>query len=359
MDPPTTAQSDQQPTHKQPSVVQEQPEKPQPEQQTAAPTKPVAVLAAAAAVASTEAQECWTPTYIPLPVVDETETVKQGHEVLVDINFATLIGTGARSAKDDSSKRHYLSAKYSYNSADFRKQQVAPLFQTACQQAGFEIVMKGWEEQRQMIRFACQRNRLYKTKANNTDESKAQSSNVQRKRPLTQKCPFNFSVYWEKGQKLGTGRWFVCACGMGKCLHEGHAPKQYQEEHAKLSPHDVAFQKFLPQYQQFCLLAASGDLYQMDYAEKLLQETIYKLQAKAPPKKRKRGRKPKVDKDVQFSSLQGMVFPVASLPTSSVPSTGDSKPGDSKPAASKPKPPPQAVEDRKMPAATNITQAKV
>jgi hypothetical protein len=308
---------------------------------------PTAAAASAETIDSStnsEPHECWTNSYIPLPVVDEEETVKKGHEVLVDINFAELIGVGSRTAKNDESKRRYLSTKYSYNSADFRKHQLAPLFQQACKKAGFEVIMKGWEEHRQMIRFACQRSRLYKSKASNDS-----NGNTQRKisRPTTQKCPFNFSVFWEKGPRIGVGRWYVCSCGMGKNKHEGHSPTPWKEDPEQLSPHDVAFQQFLPQYQQFCLLAASGDVYQMDYAGKLLQESIYKLQAKAPPKKRKRGRKPKFNKDEQFSSLQGMSFPAASLPASSVPPK--SAPLNPKAA------PKKADDDKKMPAATKIT----
>ena len=218
-------------------VVQEWTEDHQPEaQQQPAPEQVPSPAAAAANIESSteEPHECWTPSYIPLPVVDEEETVKKGHEVLVDINFAELIGVGSRTAKNDESKRQYLSAKYSYNSADFRKHELAPLFQNACKKAGFEIVMKGWEEHRQMIRFACQRSRLYKSKA--SDDS---NGNVQRKisRPLTQKCPFNFSVFWEKGPRLGVGRWYVCSCGMGKCKHEGHSPTTLERRaRAAVSP---------------------------------------------------------------------------------------------------------------------------
>lgn len=303
--------------------------------------------AAATTATAEDASLSWTPTYIPLPVVDEKETNAQGHEVLVDINFADFIGKGSRTAKDDISQRHYLSSAYSYNSEKIRKNQIAPLFQEACARGGFDIISKGWEEHRQMIRFACQRSRLYKRKVKDEEEAKGDDAKQAPRnviRPLTQTCPFNFSVYWEAGNRPGTGRWFVCPCGMGKCLHVGHSlkPWQGQEEAPKLSPHDVAFQQFMPQYQQFCILAASGDLYQMDYAGKLLQESIYKLQGKVPLKKRKRGRKPKVDKEMQFSSLQGVTLPYASLPPASLP------PAPKRAASKKPK---VAADVAKKPAA--------
>jgi len=308
------------------------------------PSAPAAAASPMAAAAAANESQCWTPTYIPLPVVDEHATASRGEEVLVDINFADFIGKGSRNAKNNMSQRKYLSSAYSYNSANFRKNQLAPLFQKACAQGGFDIIMKGWEEYRQMIRFACQRSRLYKAKGtdkkedgdNNNSNRKRGPGNISR--PLTQTCPFNFSVFWETGNVPDTGRWFVCACGMGKCTHEGHSHKPWQEEAPKLAPHDVAFQQFMPQYQQLCLLAASGDLYQMDYAGKLLQESIYKLQAKAPAKKRKRGRKPKVDKELQFASLEGVILPYASKPPASMPYAVA-------PAAAK------AAEQKKMPAA--------
>lgn len=297
-----------------------------------------APTAAAAAADESEQQIKWTSTFIPLPIVDEEQTAVQGEEVLVEINFAEMIGSGSRTAKNNVSRRKYLSSKYNYNSANFRKNQLAPLFQKACARGGFDVVMKGWEEHREMIRFACQRSRVYKSRAksenadgDDTNNRKPEPRKISR--PLTHACPFNFSVHWEPAANASRiGRWYVCASGMGKCNHEGHAHKPWQEDQLNLAKHDVAFQQFMPQYQQFCLLAASGDLYQMDYAGRLMQESIYKLQAKVPPQKRKRGRKPNAEKHVQFASLEGVSLPYASKPPSSMPEPPRKKPSVAKEA---------------------------
>ena len=265
--------------------MNQQPQEPQassilrPEQQTANERS-------AAHTAATQPQ-CWTPTCIPLPVVDEKETDTQGIEVLTEINLVDFIGKGSRNAKNHLTERRYLSSTYSYNSAQFRKKKLAPLFQKACARAGFEVHNKGWEEHRQMIRFACNRSRPYKAKVDSS-ERKTKQRGISRPLETEHTCPFNFSVYWEAGNKLGTGRWFVCPCGMGKSIHVGHEAKPYEELQPKLSPQDAAYQKFLPQYQKFCLLAST----QMDRADTILQDGIAKLE-QAAPKKRKRGRKPK------------------------------------------------------------------
>lgn len=275
--------------------------------------------APSASTAAPGEMQCWTPTYIPLPVVDEKETLSRGEEVLMTINLVDFIGKGSRHSKTDVSARHYLSSSFSYNSANFRKLQLSPLFQKACAKAGFDIVSKGWEEHRKLCRFACQKTRIFQSKAKTNDGTANKPTRKPRQihRSLSHICPFNFSVFWEAGNRPGSGRWYICACGIGKAVHEDHPPKPYQEEQPKIAPHDVAFQQLMPQYQQLCILASKGDMDQINYAGKLLQDDIYKLQAKAAPKKRKRGR-PKAAKVVKFESLQGVTLPYASLLPSSL-----------------------------------------
>jgi hypothetical protein len=151
--------------------------------------------------------------------------------------------------------KYLLPAKFNQNTRAFRKYTLSPIFERAAQSQGFNVTMKGWEQQYNKIRFICRRGRFAQlkkeeagTSPTTTDndyriplsthrkrkkkkkgnKSKAKNTPVQRKKAvnttgmpvkgLSEKCPFQFCVYWDPN----INRWFLPAEQQGSLQHCGH-----------------------------------------------------------------------------------------------------------------------------------------
>jgi hypothetical protein len=129
--------------------------------------------------------------------------------------------------------KYLLPAEFNQNTRAFRKYTLSPIFERAAQSQGFNVTMKGWEQQYNKLCFICRRGRFAQlkkeeagTSPTTTDndyriplsthrkrkkkkkgkKSKAKNTPVQRKKAvnttgmpvkgLSEKCPFQFCVYW-------------------------------------------------------------------------------------------------------------------------------------------------------------------
>jgi hypothetical protein len=137
---------------------------------------------------------------------------------------------------------------------DFRKYNISPIFKRAAQSQGFNVIMKGWEQQYNKIHFICRRGRFAQLKKEEASTSPTTNVNDYRiplsthrkrkkkkgnkcnakKKPvkrekavnttglpvkgLSKKCPFQFCVYWDPN----INRWFLPARQQGSLKHCGH-----------------------------------------------------------------------------------------------------------------------------------------
>jgi hypothetical protein len=83
----------------------------------------------------------------------------------VVFDFATTIGQKKKGPTPLDPERVWLPPRYNQNSKKYRVDTLAPLFSTACVQAGFELIIKGWEGHRNCIRFCCYRGRRHSDSA--------------------------------------------------------------------------------------------------------------------------------------------------------------------------------------------------
>ena len=79
--------------------------------------------------------------------------------VLGNVDLMTIIGKGRRADRQDPHNRYYLPDSYNRNDESFRKHEVSKYVTDAFAKDGAEIRMKGWEGDRQAIRFICARGR--------------------------------------------------------------------------------------------------------------------------------------------------------------------------------------------------------
>jgi hypothetical protein len=196
----------------------------------------------------------WETNYFPITVatslLDDTPQV---------INLANTMGkkpSGNPYTNNPKAQSKYLlPAEFNQNTRAFRKYTLSPIFEHAAQSQGFNVTMKGWEQQYNKIRFICRRGRFAQlkkeeagTSPTTTDndyriplsthrkrkkkkkgnKSKAKNTPVQRKKAvnttgmpvkgLSEKCPFQFCVYWDPN----INRWFLPAEQQGSLQHCGH-----------------------------------------------------------------------------------------------------------------------------------------
>lgn len=178
---------------------------------------------------------------------------------------------------------YWLPSNFNSNTDEFRKYDLAPLFVQAARQEGFGLHMKGWERNRNYVRFNCTRGRFYQdtkyrdsliegaknnsgclegdehdddwsecslfnefmsqhesfmneSEDDNPDSQQSQGQNYSltqtiyereftTQRPLKAKedsrCPFIFRVFWSEAHK----RWFLPKKQSGNLEHNGHVQR--------------------------------------------------------------------------------------------------------------------------------------
>jgi hypothetical protein len=105
----------------------------------------------------------WQVNYFPITVatslLDDTPQV---------INLANTIGKkpsgNPYTNKPSAQSKYLLPAEFNQNTKDFRKYNVSPIFEHATQSQGFNVTMKGWEQQYNKICFICRRGRFAQLK---------------------------------------------------------------------------------------------------------------------------------------------------------------------------------------------------
>jgi hypothetical protein len=102
----------------------------------------------------------WSASYIMLDVCKSLNSPET-----VEYNFGGTIGRNTAPGprkKAVQPVQLYLPPEYNQNSPNFREKNLAPLFSHACARQGFSVVIKGWDKDRQCLRFRCQRGRKHK-----------------------------------------------------------------------------------------------------------------------------------------------------------------------------------------------------
>ena len=83
----------------------------------------------------------------------------------VQFDFARTIGKKKKGPTPLATEKIFLPPLYNKNNRDYRKDTIAPLFATACVQAGFELIIKGWEPSKKHLCFICHRGKLHSDSA--------------------------------------------------------------------------------------------------------------------------------------------------------------------------------------------------
>lgn len=78
-----------------------------------------------------------------------------------EFDFATTIGKKKSGPSPLLPVRLWLPPRYNENDKKYREETIAPLFSTACVQAGFELIIRGWEPARNCLRFCCHRGKKH------------------------------------------------------------------------------------------------------------------------------------------------------------------------------------------------------
>ena len=172
-------------------------------------------------------EKCWQATVINLPVATSITD-----DTLQIINLASTLGKASRRSKkiDDDTCYFLPKDKYSVNNEVFRKKMLGPLFVFHCREAGFSVVMKGWEGPLSKTIFFCNRGKEYQL--NKATEGTVPSTNGKKRskreatsrRPMPgddEKCPFRFAVFWSDELK----RWYLPKQQSGDLCREGHAQR--------------------------------------------------------------------------------------------------------------------------------------
>jgi hypothetical protein len=197
---------------------------------------------------------------------------EQGLHTLQEVDLVNIIGVGQRFDKDDPSKQFFLPRDvFNVNTAGFRQKEISRYIAAPCYKAGFEIVMKGWEKEKQCLRFMCNTGRCYHSNQSKTTSlttaARKKDANVsltesetelleaasptriqeltadfkkqyrprgtKSERPKTsnETCKFSIPLYW-KPTTGDQGVWYFVQNGAGCLEHEGHMQKT--EEEAKI-----------------------------------------------------------------------------------------------------------------------------
>jgi hypothetical protein len=110
-----------------------------------------------------------------------------------------------------------LPAEFNQNTKDFRKYNVSPIFEHAAQSQGFNVTMKGWEQQYNKICFICRRGRFAQLKKEEAGTSPTTNVNdyriplsTHRKRKKKKGNKSNAKKKPVKRKKSCEYYWFAC-----------------------------------------------------------------------------------------------------------------------------------------------------
>ena len=181
-----------------------------------------------------EGAKTWTSSRIDLPVATSMDD-----DSLQIINLADTLGKVGRPIPtvDDATCFFLPKEKYGVNTAKFRKKVLGPLFVYCCREAGFSVMMKGWESDRKCAKFICQRGKHYQPAKGSRSDPTQPSSQLPPPatnrvsttgRPVKgkeHKCTCNFTVYWHSVMR----RWYIPKMQKGCPDHVGHVPRTPEE----------------------------------------------------------------------------------------------------------------------------------
>lgn len=157
-----------------------------------------------------------------------------------EINLLDTIGFKVRSKPSDS--KYWLQKEFSHNTAEFRKNTLAPMVARACLERGFTSIILRYNPKTNAASFGCNRGKYYcrnKRKKDNTlpaapnpnknrkykKEKAHKSSGHTSNRPTKDdgpdcRCLFKFSIYWCPTRS----RWYLPEKQAGCKEHRGHKP---------------------------------------------------------------------------------------------------------------------------------------
>ena len=150
------------------------------------------------------------------------------NEELVDVDLTETIGKIAyrkRNATDEDF--YWLPATFNLNTDHFRKFELSSYFVNACIEAGFNIIMKGYEKSRMRSRFVCNRGRFHKQYGQKDPDKKSHDKRTFR--PIDDgdecTCKFSFQVVWNEKHE----RWCLPKEQAGCPDHNGHPEREPNE----------------------------------------------------------------------------------------------------------------------------------
>ncbi|CAB9516613.1 expressed unknown protein [Seminavis robusta] len=162
--------------------------------------------------------EEWTVTTMIMTVATSLED-----DSPMEINLAETLERKKNPPKQPSNDNAYwFPSSFCLNTDTFRKQQLAPILLKACQRAGWQAMIKGWDKSRMATKVVCRRHCWYKNRSVRPDYPK-KTRVIHRPMPGKEvNCPFKFLVGWDPVQQ----RWFLPKEQRGCKRHVGHGPQQ-------------------------------------------------------------------------------------------------------------------------------------
>ena len=173
-------------------------------------------------------ERCWKSSSIDFPVA-----TSQNDDTPMIIDLAATLGKVRRSTRNINDDTCFFlpKDKYSVNTEKFRKSTLGPLFVFWCRQAGFNVIMNGWEPSRGKTVVICNRGKEYQVNKQSppTDSSNVANEKKNKRQSTTSrvipgsedKCSFRMTVFWSKHLQ----RWYLPKQQSGCACHKGHAQR--------------------------------------------------------------------------------------------------------------------------------------
>ena len=173
----------------------------------------------------------WATNQFPVNIATSysDDTPKQ-IDIMITLGHKTRQPKKTKQKRD--SPKYWLPSKFNQNTDEFRKEYVVPYFSNAALDAGFGLVARGWQDDRNYLKLQCERGRHYESEKRNEHEKEIEQSSQSKdtiskakvattKRAVKgeeDKCPFYFNVWWDEECQ----RWYLPLKQLGCSEHKGH-----------------------------------------------------------------------------------------------------------------------------------------
>jgi hypothetical protein len=207
--------------------------------------------AAAAWPTTTAAVETWKPACISFPY-GVVGTSVHGTDLIGAFNMMDYIGKDCR-------KRNTirLERRPEWNNCDDPRARAVLIrvIVQACAAAGMAIRCKGWERDRMVMVFLCQRGSIYRKKVCVACPSKQRQTSSVKPTKVDELCRFRFQITWSEEYSCWTlrgGAGHGEHCGHGSSIVPNSTTDQDQETAFVTTANDVAWQQAQDRWVQQC-----------------------------------------------------------------------------------------------------------